>query len=320
MPQNCKVNDRCEVECHVPPGKKYILSTRSKFIPHALIEDLKRCRVCSNDDVETDYLQTQLQMSDDELEKWKSMVQELLRIKDVNIIRVLGAGVAGVVALICTTDPRSDLPKDGLVVKICSEPTEATRFEQEFKMQQRFAQYDLAPQPLYYHIDLHNPHFTFIVMTRLRGGVLDHLFEFKLRRSFIRHIVELVRQLLEKCCVLNLVHGDMHWNNIGYDDSKEFKLQLIDFGRSTNGPCQEKMEYAQLIRTTFPFHEDDSETKVQNFTYARELLIAIFRQKFGLPRFKFGFPRFNIHSSSDWDDYYGQQLNPYVKKAFGFST
>lgn len=51
---------------------------------------------------------------------------------------------------------------------------------------------------------------------------------------------------MKKLCGLGLVHGDLHWDNVGFQDGK---MMLIDFGWSSNMPCKKEFEYFQLYRT-----------------------------------------------------------------------
>jgi predicted unusual protein kinase regulating ubiquinone biosynthesis (AarF/ABC1/UbiB family) len=87
------------------------------------------------------------------------------------------------------------------------------------------------------------------------------------------NILETVELILDKMCEKNLIHGDLHWGNIGFQDMysqsrsvlANFSIisnnnsithhvapLLIDFGFSKRGSCKPDIELAQLIRTLFP--------------------------------------------------------------------
>jgi serine/threonine protein kinase len=185
----------------------------------------------------------------------QTIVDELLKsygeefftfLKSVNInmrpIRLLGSGVQGQVYLICHNDSNEDCK----VVKI---EYLTTKFEYEVNMQREFYKIGLAPKVIKaaMFISKSRGKFGAIIMDRV-DATLDFILKILRDTSFLDRIVDGLIGIIKKLCTHGLIHGDMVFENIAYDEGK---LSLIDFGRSccliAKGKCNPKFEIARLL-------------------------------------------------------------------------
>jgi hypothetical protein len=104
-------------------------------------------------------------------------------------------------------------------------------------------------------------------------GTFDKLLETKEEDYILNYICDSIKTIMERMCSANLVHGDLHWGNIGFQNvSKQSQTALakynilkpktdtyflvsplvIDFGWSSPGPCNPMLELVQLLRTSYP--------------------------------------------------------------------
>jgi predicted unusual protein kinase regulating ubiquinone biosynthesis (AarF/ABC1/UbiB family) len=120
-------------------------------------------------------------------------------------------------------------------------------FWNEVQAQQKFAEVSLAPRVI--SADIITPELACITMKRITG-TLENLLQQNIPNSLLDAIVAEIFVMLQVMCKRQLVHGDMHWGNIGYIEcrSGRIKLQFIDFGFSDYGLCDPSLEIAAMLR------------------------------------------------------------------------
>lgn len=95
-------------------------------------------------------------------------------------------------------------------------------------------------------------------MSIVQLGMMEDRLAIRQTNEDILNIVQHVRMLLQEMCANNLVHGDLHWGNIGIaiatNPRHSVTLEgvrvhpvLIDFGWSSEGPCNPTLEIMQLM-------------------------------------------------------------------------
>lgn len=202
-------------------------------------------------------------------EKYGNILHDFVG-NDYDIIKLLGKGSYGRVYLTCANDIF-----DCRVIKIqYLDSIDKDDLFHEIAMQKKFAEIDLAPQIYNYKIvkSKNNKEgkkeFGLIEMEKV-DGVLDDILKVRQPKKILDSIVIWIADLIDTLCENNLVHGDMHFGNIGYSiilknnktdvsldnisDNFLFKLMLIDFGWSCckhkEIRCNPELELLQVIRT-----------------------------------------------------------------------
>jgi tRNA A-37 threonylcarbamoyl transferase component Bud32 len=88
-------------------------------------------------------------------------------------------------------------------------------------------------------------------------------------------IILQIKNIINILCANNMIHGDLHWENIGYILNNRGKkvLKLIDFGWSIdNKKCKPVLEYLQLYST---LDRMSPELDYYNKEYIRQKLVDI---------------------------------------------
>ncbi len=88
-------------------------------------------------------------------------------------------------------------------------------------------------------------------------------------------IILQIKNIINILCANNMIHGDLHWENIGYILNNRGKkvLKLIDFGWSIdNKKCKPVLEYLQLYST---LDRMSPELNYYNKEYIRQKLVDI---------------------------------------------
>jgi tRNA A-37 threonylcarbamoyl transferase component Bud32 len=199
--------------------------------------------------------------------------------------QILGKGSYGEVYKICKDNAECK------AIKINMLDSSVTETIREFKMQQKFAKYGLAPQV--YEAGLFkksNKDYGYIIMD-LVDSTLATLIKNKLSVPELDIIINMITDMIKKLCLNNLIHGDLHWDNIAYQISAgdkniiiELKLIPIDLGMAcclkNNNKCNPGLEILQLIRTlAYPY---DQSIPKNNRTYLASKLIELYNNnKFG---------------------------------------
>lgn len=235
--------------------------TRTKFYKNSFKKSRSRIRPKKMSSIEQKYIS----------EKYGHILHDFVG-NDYDIIKLLGKGSYGRVYLTCANDIF-----DCRVVKIqYLDSTDKDDLFHEIAMQQKFAEIDLAPRIYNYKIvkgenrknNKGKKEFGLIEMEKV-DGVLDDILKVRQPKKILDSIVIWIADLIDTLCENNLVHGDMHFGNIGYSiilknnktdvsldnisDNFLFKLMLIDFGWSCckhkEIKCNPELELLQVIRT-----------------------------------------------------------------------
>lgn len=164
----------------------------------------------------------------------------------------------------------------------------------EYEMHVMFYEDNIGvPKPLFYAVS-HNKKFTFVGMELDPYAVDFGFFEKQLlkpvKQYILKYMIESIDALLTRLCERGYIHKDMHWGNIGYQDihtsSKSSLIEfpiiidnqlhyvsplLIDFGFSEKRPCSPDLELLQLIRTLYPFFQENCHRSNRDYLYS-ELL------------------------------------------------
>lgn len=159
--------------------------------------------------------------------------------KQYRPVSTLGKGVFGRTYLTCVDDCG-----DCIAVKI---QAYAPNVDTEAKISKIFADHDLALPNIgsSYMVNENGDYLSVIVMPVLDDILGTYLVQ-KRSQEEVQKIGNTLLKMLFVMCRYGLVHGDLHYNNIGIYKGK---LKLIDFGRSVQGPCNKAIELTQLLRT-----------------------------------------------------------------------
>ena len=190
----------------------------------------------------------------------------------------LGQGAFGSVLLICDKNKPSDC-KALKVVKI-KKRQQLTDFLDEIKYGRLFFKYGLGPE-IFDTLLLNRPNgkkLGIIVMEKIDMTLEKYLRDEK-PRHILDRIVNWIQNFINEMCKHNLVHGDLHFDNIGLKLTKDGKMRplLIDFGYSTKFTCQPMIEYLQLIRTVDPSY---SKMNINNYNYLHSRLLHLFTKDY----------------------------------------
>lgn len=136
--------------------------------------------------------------------------------------------------------------------------------EYETHMQHMFNKCKLAPKIIKeYHIALPKGRrrVSVVIMDKYRDATVKYMLDNRnVSKSDLDALYNEIVAILNTMCKHNLIHGDLHWDNIGIEfDEKlkktlRYKFSLLDFGQSTKGKCDLRVEILQLLRTLFLFN------------------------------------------------------------------
>ncbi len=195
--------------------------------------------------------------------------------KDIHIVRKLGKGTRGSVYLVCIGEQ--------LVVLKCAKLNRSNTvedFETEFEMQKLFYNEKVGVPKPYFYGETQDPHVFFCGMRpdpyTVDFGMMDSLLVQKQSEYFLDVMAASIHALLQFTKSKQLVHGDLHWGNIGFQytstlsqtaiiqfpvdiQGKTYLVSplLIDLGNAekcTEGNIDEDL--FELIRTLYPVFHD----------------------------------------------------------------
>jgi serine/threonine protein kinase len=171
---------------------------------------------------------------------------------DINMqfIKLLGKGKCGTVYLICHNNNQQDCK----VIKIekfkGNIKTSMKDFQQEIHMQQKFYKIGLAPNLIKSGFFASKPKYYGAIIMDKVDGTLRSLLKIQHTPQFLDIIIEELLYIVDKLCRYNLVHGDMHFDNIAIHNKK---LILIDFGFAccilNKIKCNPRLEFSQLLNS-----------------------------------------------------------------------
>ena len=190
----------------------------------------------------------------------------------------LGQGAFGSVLLICDKNKPSDC-KALKVVKIKTRE-KLKDFLDEIKYGRLFSNYGLGPE-IFDTLLLNRPNgkkLGIIVMEKI-DMTLEKFLRDEQRRDTLDRIINWIQHYVNQMCKYNLVHGDLHFDNIGLKLTKDGKMRplLIDFGYSSRNKCEPMLEYLQLLRTVDPSY---SKMNINNYNYLHSRLLHIFTKDY----------------------------------------
>jgi tRNA A-37 threonylcarbamoyl transferase component Bud32 len=173
------------------------------------------------------------------------------------LTRCLGSGINGQAYLACQGDPR----KTRIVIKYQTGQAETLtrkRVAKELKIQKKFYKQGLAPKVVnhggYYFM---NPktgrqqYVGYIMMAEISGTLYSLLTKDpRLNLKLLQTLFPLLIRMFVRLQDSNLIHGDAHLSNIGYqvnDQGDIVKLLFIDFGRSAEKYALTALDYIGFL-------------------------------------------------------------------------
>lgn len=217
---------------------------------------VKRENVCRIKKSDLEVLEDVLNISVNESKRVKNNyckhVEEMFPVRIVpdnwRITNVLGSGASGV-----TLGTRGPNNKAG-ALKIVQE-NNIELLENEISMGEEFHKLGLSPRTTKVSSFVYGKGKTWfhtIHMGRL-DGIIGPYLESNPESEIVEKIVKKVFDLIKKLDDNNIVHGDLHFDNIGFIHSRGAeevgKIQIIDHGYSRMGVSLPKLEILQLLRS-----------------------------------------------------------------------
>ena len=221
-------------------------------------------------------------------------------LKPFVITQLIAKGAMGDVFIACD---RNDCLK---VVKI-QKLDHMKFFSNELKMQKHFYKLGLAPKIIKAFTFLNNKtEYSVVVMEKV-DLTLGDLLKRNLDKEILDQIITMVYGIIDVLTKEKLIHGDLHWMNIGlvwdkHENHIMLKPLLLDFGWSWNDETNvlPELEITQLLRTLnrkyFPVNKQN-EKVIESGLYK---LLSTFQPKF---------PR----NYDDYNSYYEQLLAHYIR-------
>lgn len=201
------------------------------------------------------------------------------------------------------------------------EKTRGQCLEFEAHMHKLFSKHDLAPVLLRdrHFISRNNTAFGILIMEKYNQNTVEQwLADVTLEKDVLHYVYTEIIRILDAMCLHNLTHGDLHWGNIGlvFDENDtrpiRFKLKLLDFGQSSVGKCDKKVELIQLLRTLNPVYHGKHPFKQSNAKYLEDKLYQYFVSLYPEEKLKKGM--YEAHSSRIWHKYSATVQAPQTRK------
>ena len=197
------------------------------------------------------------------------------------ITKLLGAGSFGVV--LGTRGPKNE--KGAL--KIINERNSKI-VDSEIKLANEFYKLGISPSSKRMaHVKIGGQHLYAIHMDRIDGVIAEYLKKTDPSIQRMDMIVEKIFRLVDIMDKKKLIHGDLHWENIGFTHARDDsvgKLQVIDLGYAYSGKSLPALEFVQLLRG---LHFEKMDGNVSSLTF--KYLDGQIREK-ALVKYGFRFP------------------------------
>lgn len=170
---------------------------------------------------------------------------------DLTVQRYLGGGVAGVVFEVKRKEANGHATKGVVKIVLTRDAGEWTGFVREVDKQKRFArslERDLETKTL--HIPkvydlwrLPGNMQAAVLMESIDGPLALFVRTYRDKPSFLLEIARQLKRTVASLRRKKLVHGDLHWSNIGYKLLPNGKVEvfIIDFGRSLGPLTQDQL-------------------------------------------------------------------------------
>jgi hypothetical protein len=184
------------------------------------------------------------------------------------VSKILGKGVSGTVYILCEK-----------IGKNCTRAIKIQEyddmFKNEVKMHKEFEKLGLSPK--FYEAQIHKSIGkkvkTHIISERF-DGTLSELLKVKQSKEVLDKIFNFIKKSHYKARKNNIVHGDMHWDNLAYKFNKSKnieKLYLNDFGWSSKVRKVDKklilLDLLQLYRTSWLIKNKDNRKYLNDKLY-----------------------------------------------------
>jgi tRNA A-37 threonylcarbamoyl transferase component Bud32 len=169
-----------------------------------------------------------------------------------------------------------------LIVKIQHiRPVDVDFVNHEFNLQNRFYDAGLAPKVYTQFFEYKDGQLVaFTVMERV-DDILGNYLHNKRSVEVLDRILLFILRYFLVVCRTSLVHGDLHWDNIGLMldvDTDEYKIVMIDFGFSKETICRPYLGLVQLLRTLGPAYDKDIDEFNRTYLqkYLREFISVLY--------------------------------------------
>ncbi len=161
-----------------------------------------------------------------------------------------------------------------------------------------------APKPYFFKFMMTKNRFNSVFISgmkldeyALNFGLFQSQLETPQTRDMLNYMLESIGLIIDQMCRKNLIHGDLHWDNIGFQNKESqsktvigdfaifegdviaFRVSplVIDFGFSKEGKCMPGLEIIQLIRTLFPGWSGVKDIHRRNRDYLYENLVRMLK-------------------------------------------
>jgi len=245
------------------------LSKQNHFISRAKREKNHLMNISKRKTKDTD------KMKQYHINNYQNYVKKYLDDTEYEIYDFINRGKFGSVFLICNKHTGGNCK--ALKVSLFKKD-DKIKFEKEVEMQKEFHKYGLSLDVIHSDMIRLDKKYMIgiIIMDLIEGTIYDFLK--KKRNTFVlNRIIEWLQIILKKMCKYNLIHGDLHLDNIGYIITDEGKMRpvILDFGWAAPGKCKPMLEILQFIRLL-----DSYEIDVYNRYYLFEVLMKLVQIKY----------------------------------------
>lgn len=220
-------------------------------------------------------------------------------LKNYDIYEILGRGSYGVVVKMCKQGTNQCF-----AAKISK--TNRREFELEYIIQEKvYFETGLTLRPAHRPVYFSDGNKTYgiLLMELIYGDmmVLSDFLERKLSLTTLKYIFNQLIFLIDQMDKYKIIHGDMHFSNILIKDNTQ--LLLFDFGLASFGVSNRKLDFLQLIRTTFPKYNKNKPVLLYNLRVLRSFLLKAVYKEFRIA------PKTHYLSEKFWDE----EMTVYMK-------
>lgn len=222
------------------------------------------------------------------IEKIARAVQEDVQV--IRFMKLLGKGANGQVFMVYLGERQKYC-----IVKFQKYhgPSSWRNIRYEYAMQELFHDKKVgAPTPIFFDRYNNNGSNIAIIAMKLdpfavQFGLFHTLLKTPLDKTILDYMLDSIEEIITKMCASQLIHGDFHWGNIGFQDMNSQSVTVlrnypvnfnnrnyyvaplvIDFGWATEGECMQEVEIVQLIRTLYPVFKSGYTLDNRNYLYA----------------------------------------------------
>jgi hypothetical protein len=193
--------------------------------------------------------------------------------------RFLGEGSHGMVVLVRKHGSRLDV-----AAKVLVDPCNSLK--REALTQKKFSSLGLAPTTLGQWDETvtwsgGKKRLSVLLMGRMDGTLAEWLRQPRTKRD-LDTVLRKVLGMIDKMEKHGLAHCDLQWENIACQGNPSTgKLRMIDFGWSLRHKALPRVEFLQLLRTTYPTFTGTSAAISSNYKYLRPKILREMARRFG---------------------------------------